>query len=271
MRYLARTPPPSLAPFIEKLYILEHNTCLTAPAELGSPANPCSAMVLNYGDRYRLHSDFSDGTLLPASFLTGFSSRAYRLELTGRVSMLGVIFRGVGMRAFFSSVNLSELTNQRHDLSAIVGTDADRLCDQLANAPTNDARFALVEAWLIRRMSRVNRTPTVADAAARLMLDRRGMLTMDALADRVCVSPRHLRRIFHDQAGISPKFYARLKRFNYVHFTLTRNPLADWPDFLTNGGFYDQSHLIKDFVEFTGKAPSVALSRYRQLIESVTE
>ncbi len=271
MRYLSHIPHPSLTRYIEKLYILEHNAYLTAPAELGSPANPCSAMVLNYGDRYRLHSDFSNGTLLPASFLTGFSSRAYRLELTGRVSMLGVVFRGVGMRAFFPSVHLSELTDQRHDLSVIIGADADRLCNQLAEAPTHAARFALVETYLLKRLRLHNRPTTVADVVACIMLDQRGMLTMDALADRVCVSPRHLRRIFHEQAGISPKFFARLKRFNYVHFALTRNPLADWPDFLTTGGFYDQSHLIKDFVEFTGKAPSVALSRYRQLIESVTE
>ena len=271
MRYIAHTLHPMLEPHIAKIYILEHEGSLMAPAELSSPANPCSALVLNYGDRYRLHSDFSPGTLLPPSFLAGFSSRAYRLELTGRVGMLGVVFKGVSLRSFFSSVNLGELTDQRHDLSATIGSDAERLCSQLAEAPTNAVRFALIETYLMRRLRLINRTQTAADLAANLMLDQRGMLTMDGLADAVCVSPRHLRRLFHEQAGISPKFFARLKRFNYVHYALTRNPMADWPDFLTNGGFYDQSHLIKDFVEFTGKAPSVALQRHRQLIELVKE
>lgn len=271
MRYHTHTPHLLLKPYVDKIYILEHEGNLTAPAELSSPANPCSAMVLNYGDRYRLHSDFSAGTLLPTSFLAGFSSRAYRLELTGRVSMLGIVFRGTGLRAFFASVVLGDLTDQRHDLSAIIGADAERLCDQLAEAPTNAARFARIETYLLNRLRLIARTPTAADQAAHFMLDQRGMLTMDGLADAVCVSPRHLRRVFTEQAGISPKFFARLKRFNYVHYELTRNPAAGWPDFLTTGGFYDQSHLIRDFVEFTGKAPSVALQRFRKTIDLVTE
>ncbi|MCY7360120.1 MAG: helix-turn-helix domain-containing protein [Rudanella sp.] len=271
MRYLIHSLNPRLEPYVEKIYILEHEGYLTAPAELSSPANPYSAMVLNYGDRYRLHSDFSAGTMLPASFLCGFSSRACRLELTGRMGMLGVVFRGIGLRSFFASVALNELTDQRHDLSAIIGADADRLCRQLADAPTNAARFALIEAYLLKRLRLINRTPTTADLAAHFMLNQRGMLSMDSLADAICVSPRHLRRLFTEQAGISPKFFARLKRFNYVYFILTRDAKAGWPDFLTTGGFYDQSHLIRDFVEFTGKAPSVAVQRFRKTIELVTE
>lgn len=271
MHYKTHTPTPALKPFVERMYILSDDSYLTNPIELSNPANPCSAMVLNYGDRYRLFSDSAEGMLLPSSFMAGFSSRAYRIELTGRVSMLGIIFRGVGLRAFFSSVALSELTDQRIDLNAIIGADADRLCHQLAEAPTNTMRFALVEQYLLNRLRRINRTPTVADLASHFILDNRGMLTMDGLADTVCVSPRHLRRVFTEQAGISPKFFARLKRFNYVHYALIRDPTADWPDFLTAQGFYDQSHLIKDFVEFTGKAPSVALQRYRQLTARVTE
>ncbi len=268
MRYLTHTLNPLLEPYIEKIYILEHEGYLTAPAELSSPANPYSAMVLNYGDRYRLHSNVSPGTLLPTSFLTGYSTRAYRLELTGRVAMLGVAFKGTGLRAFFPSAALGEITDQRPDLGAIIGAEAERLCNQLAEAPTNAARFARIETWLLHRLEQLPRTtitPGVADQAAYIMLNNRGMLTMDKLADGLCVSSRHLRRLFHEQVGISPKFFARLKRFNYVYHNLVMKPDTDWPDFLVQGGFYDQSHLIKDFVQFSGKAPSVALQRHQQL------
>jgi AraC-like DNA-binding protein len=274
MRYLTHTLNPRLEPYIEKIYILEHDGYLNAPAELSSPANPYSAMVLNYGDRYRLHSDVSAGVLLPSCFLTGYSTRAYRLELMGRVSMLGVVFKGTGLRAFFPAVALGELTDQRPDLSAIVGAEAERLCNQLAEAPTNTARFARIETWLLSRLERLTRTtitPSVADQAAYVMLNNKGMLTMDKLAEGLCVSPRHLRRLFHEQTGISPKFFARLKRFNYVYHNLVMKPDTDWPDFLVQGGFYDQSHLIKDFVQFSGKAPSVALQRHQQLTQMLPD
>jgi AraC-like DNA-binding protein len=274
MRYLQHTLHPLLEPYIEKIYILEHEGYLTAPAELSSPANPYSAMVLNYGDRYRLHSSLSAGTMLPQSFLAGYSTRPYRIELTGQVAMLGVVFKGTGMRSFFPGMPLLELIDQRHDLSAYIGSEADRICDQLAEAPTNEARFTRIEGWLLNRLERLERmaiTFNLADQAAHIILNNRGMMTMDGLADGLCVSPRHLRRVFHEQAGISPKYFARLKRFNYTYHVLMLKPGAEWPDFLVQGGFYDQSHLIKDFIEFTGKVPSAALQRYQQIIRMVTD
>lgn len=272
MRYLNHTPSPMLEPYIEKIYILEHDGYLTTPTELSSPANYCSAMVLNYGDRYRLYSSLQAGTMLPQSFLAGYSTRPYRIELTGRVAMLGVVFKGTGMRSFFPGMPLMELIDQRHDLSAYIGAEADRICNQLAEARTNEARFAHIERWLLHRLERFEQSgisPTFADQAAHIILNNRGMLSMDGLADGLCVSSRHLRRVFHEQAGISPKYFARLKRFNFTYHVLMLKPGAEWPDFLVQGGFYDQSHLIKDFMEFTGKVPSAALQRYQQIIRMV--
>ena len=274
MRYLSHEPHSLLEPYIEKIYILEHDGYLTIPTEISSPANYCSAMVLNYGDRYRLHSGFTSGNLLPRYFLAGYSTRPYRIELTGRVAMLGVVFKGTGMRAFFPAIPLLELIDQRHDLSIWIGAEAEQLCDQLAEAHNNEIRFAHIEAWLLHRLERVERlgiTPSFADQAAHIILNNRGMLTMDGLADWLCVSPRHLRRVFSEQAGISPKYFARLKRFNYTYHVLMLKPGAEWPDFLVQGGFYDQSHLIKDFMEFTGKVPSMALQRYQQIIRMVAD
>ena len=194
---------------------------------------------------------------------------AYRLHLAGRVSMLGIVFKGTGLQAFFPRIPLVELIDRRYDLTDLLGREADYLLEQVADAKTDADRFTLVEAYLLDRWQRVQAPITVGDAAGRLILRHRGMLGMDNLADTLNVSPRHLRRVFSQQMGMSPKLFARLKRFNYTYATLTSNPHLSWQDFLADGGFYDQSHFIRDFVLFSGKAPSAAIQRQRQLVESL--
>lgn len=84
---------------------------------------------------------------------------------------------------------------------------------------------------------------------------------MDALSTRLNVCSRHLRRRFKRSTGLSPKLFARLKRFNYAKLLLLQHPELDWHDVVYRAGFYDQAHFIKDFAEFAGAPPSEVLAR----------
>ncbi len=52
--------------------------------------------------------------------------------------------------------------------------------------------------------------------------------------------------------GLAPKRYAELVRF---HRLIDRTPLpggAPWSELAADGGYYDQSHVIRDFKRFSG-------------------
>ncbi|MGW4802110.1 helix-turn-helix domain-containing protein [Nonomuraea sp. NPDC004297] len=74
-----------------------------------------------------------------------------------------------------------------------------------------------------------------------------------ALARRLSVSERHLRDLFTDRVGFSPKRFARVQR---VRTVLARAGSATWARLAADTGYYDQSHLAADFHALMGVSPA---------------
>lgn len=65
-------------------------------------------------------------------------------------------------------------------------------------------------------------------------------------------------RRFREQIGLTPKAYANIVRFNRA-LELARGPKATWAEIALDCGYYDQSHLVRDFQRFAGRAPATLL------------
>jgi AraC-like DNA-binding protein len=86
-----------------------------------------------------------------------------------------------------------------------------------------------------------------------------GLIRIVDLADRLGLSPRQFERRFKQQVGIAPKLFSRLQRFQRV-FQVLEDPATNWVDTAMRCGYYDQAHLIRDFREFAGGAPTALLA-----------
>ncbi|MEP5072365.1 MAG: helix-turn-helix domain-containing protein, partial [Crocinitomicaceae bacterium] len=82
-----------------------------------------------------------------------------------------------------------------------------------------------------------------------------GMIDIVQMAEDVQLSTRQLERLFKKVIGLSPKFYCRIIRFNYI-FEVMKEQKDSWIRTALQSGFFDQSHFIKNFKEFTGEEPS---------------
>ena len=83
--------------------------------------------------------------------------------------------------------------------------------------------------------------------------------SIDGLADQVNLSQKQFERLFARVIGMMPKRYFRLARFLRIVSFLTLSPhdkAVDWTSLALNFGYYDQSHMIKDFQAFAGIPPS---------------
>jgi len=74
-----------------------------------------------------------------------------------------------------------------------------------------------------------------------------------ALARRLSVSERHLRDLFTDRVGLSPKRFVRIQR---VRTVLARAGSAAWAGLALDAGFYDQSHMTAGFHTLMGVSPA---------------
>ena len=96
--------------------------------------------------------------------------------------------------------------------------------------------------------------------AVRVILERQGNVNIDRLSARLALNPRSLERRFARHVGVSPKMLARITRFQQV-FRAFDSGDDGWAGVAARCGYYDQSHLLRDFREFAGESPALLAAR----------
>lgn len=86
-----------------------------------------------------------------------------------------------------------------------------------------------------------------------------GSVRVEALAAALGVSRQYLAAQFRDHVGLQPKLFARICRFRAArNAALAKGPGRhghDWAALALDSGYFDQSHLIRDFHDFAGTSP----------------
>jgi AraC-like DNA-binding protein len=76
------------------------------------------------------------------------------------------------------------------------------------------------------------------------------------VVDTVNLSQRRFIAVFRDQVGLTPKVYCRIQRFQRILDRVAYASHVDWLETALACGYFDQSHFIHDFCEFTGLRPT---------------
>ena len=200
-------------------------------------------------------------------FAVGMMSQAILVVSDAPLRTVAVRFKP-GAAGLFLAAPLHALTDQRADIDQLWGRgDADRLADALWTCELSDReRIAVIEHDLIQRLRQQQRQRAAGDAGELLIgralaaLDASGgALRIEQLAAQLGVSRQHLAALFRARVGLSPKLYARIRRFRRAAAALkagaAQTPAPDWAQLALDCGYFDQSHLIHDFQEFAGSAP----------------
>jgi AraC-like DNA-binding protein len=138
-----------------------------------------------------------------------------------------------------------------------------RLYDRLASARDTVAAAAVLERALTERF------PSAAGQSARVQLalaaaDRLTSAKVNAVATDLGVSERHLRRVFRETLGVSPKEFAQLERFHLALREARRCGRPSWATIAVEAGYYDQAHLIAEFRAISGVTPRALLGELRE-------
>jgi AraC-like DNA-binding protein len=76
------------------------------------------------------------------------------------------------------------------------------------------------------------------------------------IAQREVISEKQVTRIFNNRVGVSAKTFMKIIRFQNAIKIINTRKIAKLVDIALEEGYYDQSHFIRDFYEFTGINPS---------------
>jgi AraC-like DNA-binding protein len=153
-------------------------------------------------------------------------------------------------------------------LEELWGAAARRLVDRLSSARDMIDAAAVLEMAIADRSAaarvrggrgdRDDRAQLVLNAAARL-----SGASVNAVATGLGVSERHLRRVFREAVGVSPKAFTRLTRFHRALRAAREDGHASWAGIAAAAGYYDQAHLIAEFRTIAGAPPRAFINELR--------
>jgi methylphosphotriester-DNA--protein-cysteine methyltransferase len=121
----------------------------------------------------------------------------------------------------------------------------------------------LVELFLRRRAE--TPVPALVTGAATVLDRHAGLISVAGLAAELGCGRQHLHRQVSRHLGLAPLTLARLVRFRSALAALRAGPHpTGWAGLAADHGYYDQSHLYREFREFAGMTPAQAEAAWRQ-------
>lgn len=250
----------ALRPWVAQVWACARPTA--PPAHAREHSLPSGAMHLSIrldGPPLRIYADAADrqGRRYSAATVGGVRAGYCIKDTAQPAASVGAVLRPGAALALFG-VSAAELAGGHVDLAQLCGREAELLYERLAaEAETGRRRAVLLEflqARLRRARARRGLDPQIAQALARV---QRAPVDVDvaALADACGRSHRHFIAGFRDAAGLAPKRYARVLRFQRLLAALAATPRPAWAQLALDAGYFDQSHLIREFREFAGVSP----------------
>jgi AraC-like DNA-binding protein len=196
--------------------------------------------------------------------VSGAYEKFFLTNTSEEAAVLGVHFKPGGAFALLG-IAAHELADTHVNLDDIWGRAAAEIRDRLCGAPSPTQQFRILEESLLSRLRR----PFVHHPAVALALEDfrfgNSHTAVGDLARKAGLSERRLVDVFKSEVGLKPKVFGRIQRFQRVLAAAHRTHAPDWAQLALEQGYFDQSHLIRDFLAFSGFNPSDYVRRHRDL------
>lgn len=237
-------------------------------------------LFLNFGSPHRRLDSAAPQNAVDhdGAWVVGLHDSCQRLEAAGERDFMVVRLTPLGAHLFLK-VPMHLIAGRAVDLSALDVKLAALVMSRVGAARDWSDRFAAMEALIAERVAQAS-VPGALAWAWRKLEAADGRVPLGALASEIDCSHRAMIAQFRTCIGVTPKAIGRLLRFNRAIRSLnglSRNrgaeaaskpyietepsdalaiPAIPWADIAADCGYFDQSHLIKDFRQFAGATPT---------------
>ncbi|MDL2306031.1 helix-turn-helix domain-containing protein [Bacteroides sp. OttesenSCG-928-D19] len=246
-------PSPLLVPYVKHYWLLK--TACDSPTLARTVPMGMMNLIFHRGNRlFSIH----DNELHPRAFLSGQEKTFADLEYTGQVNMISIVFRSVGAKAFFN-LPMNKINNLRVTAGDLEDKELTALEQSLTSTENDKLCILLIEQFLLKRLSRLAEYNLKRIETAIQLIDA-GQTDISLLANTACLSTKQFQRVFSEHVGANPKEFSRTIRFQKALHTLETRPQISLTTLAYDCGYFDQSHMIKDFKALSGYTPSEYLA-----------
>ncbi|KAA3636906.1 MAG: AraC family transcriptional regulator [Calditrichaeota bacterium] len=252
MIYLDKQPSEKLSRFIKEFWMIDSQGSSKINREKIIP-DGYPEMIFHY--KSPLIAIIKGEKIIQEKFLiAGQIKDHFFLENQGEYGMFGIKLQPYTLRNLLG-IDMSDYTDKVLTITDEQMKNLNSLKEVAVGSQAFDDKIADIEKILITLLD-CDSEPHPGELAVQIIIEHNGLVTIEQLLDKVSLNERALERYFKTYVGLSPKFFCRIIRFASI-FRLVTQDKIDWADVSYRAGFYDQSHFIKNFKEFTGEEPSV--------------
>lgn len=245
-------PSPLLSQYIKYYWVLK--TDEIEPVTVQTIPSGCVHLVFHRGDNLNIQSK----GIQPKNFIRGQFSTYGSLISKGNIDMIAVIFHPLGLNPFIQC-SMSEFYNHYIDVEDLEDIELNYLKQTITSEEDIETCIQLIETFFIKRMIDIDCNYKRIQHSIRQII-RNPQIKVNTLSESACLGYRQFKRVFTNYVGMSSKEYYRVVRFQRILYLLQHHPEMEITDLSYSCGFYDSSHLVKDFREFSGCSPTHYLS-----------
>jgi len=255
MEFTRISPHPDLERFIE-CYWMMYSQDSVPQVEKIIP-DGFTEIIFNYGDVYKSKIS-GDWILQSPNLLAGQLKTFFYLQNTGRTGSIAIKLKPAALTQLFG-LSMDQFLDKIADLDSLSHPELEKLKQEIEQCVKGgyNRQEQLVKKILDEYFAKLIQTApeNPLEGPLNLIFSSNGLVTVTEMASAAGIGERQLERLFKKYIGLTPKYYARIIRFNYI-FQLIKSKENSWAEIVYQSGYYDQSHFIHNFKAFTGEDPS---------------
>jgi AraC-like DNA-binding protein len=265
MLYRSYKPPPPLGDFVDDLWLYD-DYAQPHLKERILPSGTIELVINLREDEFRIYDPACPERYrrFPGAMVSGAYRSLFVIDTLEDASVIGAHFKPGGAFPFLGLL-AGELADVHVDLETLWGrSPAIEIRERVCATPTPEQRFRILEQALLAHLFRPLKHHYAVSMALQALTSANANWTVGALARQIGISQRRFIEVFTDEVGTTPKLFYRIQRFHLALSTVRENGTVNWARLAADCGYFDQSHLIRDFLEFSGLSPADYLNRQNQ-------
>jgi AraC-like DNA-binding protein len=260
-------PKPPLSKFVDNFWLYEGHEAERKTERILPTGTLELAINLRQNEQRFYDAERPENcSRFSGAIVSGAHGRGFAPDTAEEVFVIGVHFKPGGAFPFLG-IPAGDLADTHVDLETLWGPSAGRLRERLCEARTSAERFQLLQKALLNRLCQGVEQHYAVSAALEMFRKNQAGPTVREAAKYLGLSQRRFIQVFKAEVGMTPKLFSRIQRFQQTRTFIQQNPSPNWASLALDLGYFDQSHFIREFLEFSGLSPTDYLNRQKRFTE----
>ncbi len=268
MNYETFQPTQDLAAIVKCHWVLEILYTPDTPKQRVIP-DGCIEMCFILGDDVRRYQSETDFILQPRAMVLGQITKPFFIQPTGDVKTFAVRFYPYGFANFIKQP-INALADNETPLSDLFDSaTAAKLEVNITNAASTKERIAIVEKFLLDELNKQHTIDNIVKSTIETLSQTKGNASILSMIKEDQTTRKSLERKFSAQVGVSPKQLGKIIRLQAALKSMLSGKEETLTQVAYENDYYDQSHFIRDFKEFTGTNPKDYFGNDQMILSSL--